>query len=515
MEDKNRVTAILEIGSTGIRLLTAEIKNNDDWHILDRASKPISLGWDVFTSGHVSRESFLECLMVLQDFNELIRGWGVEERDIHVIATSAIRAAKNRDMIVDRIQQETGFHVTIVEGIEENRLMYLAVRYALKNDLSLFWRVNSCIIEVGGGSTEIMLLRRWKVAAAHSVRLGTILVDQQARLAMGSRIFQERYIQENVRNTSETLKSEMDLNYVRSFVAIGGDARLVAAHIGKEFNENAWIIERAEFIKFYDRIKNYTVEECVQKFQMPYADAESFITAILIYKLFLEKTVASKIVVPNVSIREGFLINLTSRVGSELQDEFFSQVIASAMNLGRKYHYDEAHNRHVAKFSLAIFDALVNEHGMGPRERMLLEVAATLHDVGMFVRGSGHHKHGQYIVSNSEIFGIHGDELAIVANIIGYHRGAAPEPTDFEYMALQREERILVLKMTSILRAADALDRGHSQQIKKISVERKADAVFISAEGAYDLSLERLGLEEKGNMFQDVFGYKILLTQAG
>jgi exopolyphosphatase/guanosine-5'-triphosphate,3'-diphosphate pyrophosphatase len=515
MEQKNKVAAILEIGSTGIRLLAAEITEHDHWHILDRASKPISLGWDVFTSGQVSRESFLECIMVLQDFNELIRGWGVAENDIHIIATSAIRVAKNRDMIIDRIQQETGLRITIVEGIEENRLMYLAVRYALRNDLSLFWKVNSCIIEVGGGSTEIMLLRRWKVAAAHSVRLGTILVDQQARLAMGSQIFHERYIQESVRNTSETLKSEMDLSYVRSFVAVGGDARIAAAHIGKEFNPDSWIIEREDFITFYERIKNYSVEECVNKFQMPYADAEGFVTALLIYKLFLEKTVASKIIVPNVSIREGFLINLASQVGSELQDEFYSQIIASAMNLGRKYHYDESHNRHVAKFALNIFDALINEHGMNQRDRMLMEAAATLHDVGMFVRSSAHHKHGQYIAANSEIFGLHGNELAIVANIIGHHRGEAPASTDFEYMALQREERILVLKMTSIIRVADALDRGHSQQIKKINVERKGDTVIISAEGAYDLSLERLGLEEKGNMFQDVFGYKILLTHAG
>ena len=515
MENKNRVIAVIEIGSTGIRLLVAEIRGNDNWHIVDRASKPISLGRDVFTSGKVSRESFLECLMVLQHFRELVRGWGVGDGDIQVIATSAIRVAKNRDMVVDRIRQEVGLDVTIVEGIEENRLMYLAVRYALKNDLPLFWKANSCVIEVGGGSTEIMLLRRGKVAAAHSVRLGTILVDQQSRLAMGNQLFQERYIQENVRNTSESLKSEMDLNYVRSFVAVGGDARVVATHIGREFNRNSWIVDRTEFIKFYEQIQNYSPDECARKLQMPYADAEGFIAAILIYKLFLEKTVASKVIVPNVSIREGVVINAASQVDSELQEEFFSQIIASAMTLGRKFHYDEVHNRHVAKLALDIFDALINEHGMQRRDRVLMEVAAILHDVGMFIRGADHHKHGQYIVSNSEIFGLHGDEQAIIANIVRYHRGEPPQSTDFEYMALQREERMQVLKMTSILRVADALDRGHSQRIKKISLERQADTVFIYAEGSYDMSMERLGLEEKGDLFQDVFGYTIVLSHKG
>jgi exopolyphosphatase/guanosine-5'-triphosphate,3'-diphosphate pyrophosphatase len=218
------------------------------------------------------------------------------------------------------------------------------------------------------------------------------------------------------------------------------------------------------------------------------------------------------VVVPYVSIREGLLIDLALGVDPELQEEFFSQIIASAVNLGRKYHYDEAHNRHVAVLCLSLFDALVKEHGMSRRERMMLEVAAILHDVGMFIRGSGHNKHGQYIVVNSEIFGLHREELDIIGNVIRYHRGDPPSPTDIDYIALQREERILVLKMTSILRVADALDRGHTQRIKDIGVERKTEAVVLHTGGNYDLSSERIGLEEKADLFQDVFGYKVVLT---
>ncbi|QQO10502.1 HD domain-containing protein [Breznakiella homolactica] len=512
MNAKNQLAAILEIGSTGIRLLVAEIYGNDTWHILDRAGRPVSLGRDVFTSGQVSRESFMECLSVLQNFRELIAGWGVADDDIHVIATSALRAAKNRDMIVDRVRQETGFRISIVEGIEENRLMYLAVRFALKNDFPLFWRANSLIIDVGGGSTELMLLRRGKMVAAHSLRLGTILVDQQSRLATGSAVFQERYLNENVRNTAELLRSEMDLSYVRTFVAAGSDARMVARNIGWEFNENCWIADRTAFIKFIEKISSYSVEECVKKLKIPYVDAEGIIPGLLIYKLFLERTAANRLIVPTVSIREGMLINLTAQVDPEIQEEFFSQVIASAMNLGRKYRYDEAHNRHVASLSLVLFDALVQEHGMGRRDRLLLEVAAILHDIGMFIRSSGHHRHGQYIVANSEVFGLHKDELSIVSNVVRYHRSELPSETDIDYIALQREERVLVQKMAAILRVADALDRGHSQQIKSITVERRNDMVFITPSGVHDTSLERIGLEEKGNLFENVFGYKIMLA---
>jgi exopolyphosphatase/guanosine-5'-triphosphate,3'-diphosphate pyrophosphatase len=139
-------------------------------------------------------------------------------------------------------------------------------------------------------------------------------------------------------------------------------------------------------------------------------------------------------------------------------------------------------------------------------------VAAILHDIGMYIKGSGHHKHGQYIVANSEIFGLHQGERDIIANVIRYHRGDPPSEGDLEYIALQREERMLVLKMASILRVADALDRGHTQGIKKISVERKGEIMMIHTGGVHDLSLEHIGIEQKANLFQDVFGYKVILN---
>jgi exopolyphosphatase/guanosine-5'-triphosphate,3'-diphosphate pyrophosphatase len=509
---ENRLVAVLEIGSTGIRLMVAELLSGGQWRVLDRAGRPVALGRDVFTSGELSRESLLECLAVLHNYRELLAGWGIADRDIHVIATSALRVARNRDMFIDRVRQETGFHLSIVEGIEENRLMYLAVRFALKQDLPLFWKANSMILEIGGGSTEIMLLRRGQMVAAHSIRLGTIIIDQRARLGMNAGLSPERYLNESIRNTSGILNAELDLAHVRSFVAAGSDARFAADHAGRELNENCRVIERNDFIAFAEKIRNYTIEECVQKLQISYSEAEGFIPGILVLKLFLEQTAAVRLVVPLVTIREGYLIDLALGVDSELQEEFFSQIVASAVNLGRKFHFDEAHSRHVAHFCMTLFDALLKEHGMNRRQRMMLETAAILHDIGMYIKGSGHQRHGQYIVANSEIFGLHRDELDIIANVIRYHRGDPPSESDIEYITLQREERILVLKMASILRVADALDRGHSQQIQRVTVERRSETVALRTGGVHDLSLELMGIEEKAGLFQDVFGYKVVLS---
>jgi exopolyphosphatase/guanosine-5'-triphosphate,3'-diphosphate pyrophosphatase len=102
--------------------------------------------------------------------------------------------------------------------------------------------------------------------------------------------------------------------------------------------------------------------------------------------------------------------------------------------------------------------------------------------------------------------------LDIIANVVRYHRGGPPTQADIEYISLQREERILVLKMASLLRVADALDRGHTQQIKNIVVDHRADIIALHSHGVYDISLELIALEEKADLFQEVFGYKVVLT---
>ena len=510
MEISSRLVAVLEIGSTGIRLLVAEIFSDGRWQAKDRASKPVALGRDVFTTGQVSRESFLECIAMLKNLREFLQGWGIENSDIHVIATSALRAAQNRDVFVDRVKQETGLMLNIVEGVEENRLMYLAVRFALKNDLPLFWRANSMILDIGGGSTEIMLLRRGQMVVAHSLKLGTLLIDQAARI--GSARIHEQFINENIKNTSVLLSSELALAHVRTFVIAGFDASIVAAQVGTNLNDQCWIVTREAFTEFIRKVQDYSVEECIERLQMPYWEAETFIPAILVNKLLLERTGATQVVVPRVSIREGLLIDLAQGIDPMQQEDFFSQIFASAVNLGRKYHIDELHCRHISSICMTLFDALAREHGMNRRERMLLKVTAMVHEIGMFIGAADHNLHGQYIISNSEIFGLKREEQDIIGNVIRYHRGSIPSATDINYIALQREERILVLKMVSILRVADSLDRLHSQQLKLNSVEKKSETLVLHTEGPRDFSQEVLGLNEKCGLFQDVFGYKVVVA---
>lgn len=505
------IQAVIEIGSTGIRALVAELCADGSYAILDGAGRPLPLGRDVFTSGSLSRDSLRETLAVLRGFKELIAAYGIRPEDAKVIGTSALREASNRDALIDRIALQTGFKVDVVDAIEENHYMYLAVQHALGDDARYFSRGNSIILEIGGGSTELMLLRRGKIVAVHSLRLGTVRADEQMRSSVGSTGYLQRFLVDNVRTACDGLEDELSLAGIRSFIVIGSDARFAASVAGIDGRADYRVVPRAEFVEFVDRLKGMSVEAVVAEYRLPYAEAEALIPGIVIISLFLERTGAEELVVPNVSIREGLLLALAGGKREEIALEIRKQALASVLNLGRRYRFDEAHARQVADSSLALFDSLAELHGMGARERGLLEAAALLHDVGSFVRSSGHHRHSEYIVNNSEIFGLRKDDIAVLACLVRYHRKAGPDPGHPSYASLPRAERAAVLKLSALLRIADALDRGHTQGVRVVGTELREDSMVLKTEGQLDLSLERLSLAEKADLFEEAFGLKVTL----
>lgn len=508
---ENSIVAVIDIGSTAIRLVIAEIHSDGEWKMLDKASRPVTLGKDVFLKGKIDRATMSQSLQVLSGFVEVLQGWQIGKENVHVVATSALREARNRDTFTDRVELQTGFLINTIEGIEENRLTYVAVRYALKDAQLRFGQLHSLIIEVGGGSTEIILLERGKIVAAHSMSIGTVRLEQQIRSIFGSTDYLNQFLTENIRAAGDIIDTEFKMERIRNFIAVGGDTRLAARFAGKKGGKHFRVIDKQDFDGFVDEIKGLSVDDCAHRFQIPYNEAECLTAALLIYQSFMEKTSATRLIVPDVSIREGLLLSLALEPDPKIQEEFKSQVIASAASLGKKYHFDGAHARHVTNLALSLFDQLQESHGLDRFCRLLLEVAGLVHDIGTYVRSSGHHKHGQYIVSNSDIFGLHRDEISIVSNVVRYHRKALPITSHIEYISLPRERRIVVSKLAAILRVADALDKGHMQRIEKVKVEIKGDELLIHNSHTGDISIERYGLARKVNMMEEVFGLKVVL----
>jgi exopolyphosphatase/guanosine-5'-triphosphate,3'-diphosphate pyrophosphatase len=164
---------------------------------------------------------------------------------------------------------------------------------------------------------------------------------------------------------------------------------------------------------------------------------------------------------------------------------------------------------------MRLYDELKSEHGLGARERLLLEVAALLHDIGNYVSLRSHHKHTQYILSVSEVFGLSREDMGIVSYVARYHRRALPERSHTGFMALDRDSRVVVNKLAAILRLANALDADHMQKIKDIKVRFEDGLFVIEIDGAGDMTIERLTAQSRCDLMSDVFGRRVSLQETG
>ena len=211
-------------------------------------------------------------------------------------------------------------------------------------------------------------------------------------------------------------------------------------------------------------------------------------------------------VVSGASLRAGVLIDVAEPKSRLTAEDFAHQVLASADTLGHRYRFDREHGHHVAMLATRLFDQLREEHGLGERERLLLQVAALLHDVGMYISLRAHHKHSQYILSASQIFGLSNEETAIVSNIVRYHRRGLPQDTHLPFIALDRTDRLIVNKLAAILRLVNALDAEHAQKVRDARLVRGATTWTLELDGDGDLTMEQLAATARSDMFAQIYG---------
>lgn len=503
--------SVIEIGSTGVRLLVSELAEDQKQTVLDRSDMPLDLGRDVFTTGAIRQETQNQLIHILTRYKEQLEGWGIKPSDANCIALSAFRDANNRDPVMDRILVQTGFRVHIVDGIEEIKLMYLAIADCLKDQTNFDRDLDSVILVVGGSTTELMLLHDGKMAGVHSLQLGTVRIEQHMKAEASSYDDIKRFVQESIQNTKGSLDSELDLSKVRQFIAVGQDLSMAAVYTGRPVSTFLWEINSKDFSSFVHDIQSYSVDECVARFKISYDEAQTLRVSLMIYDLFINLTKVQKIIVPETNIRNGVLLLHSSTLSEDLQKEFDSQITASARNLLIKYHGDQKHTECVRQVSLKIYDQLKDEVALPEHSRILLETAAILHDIGVFIRYDNHNIHSSYIIKNSEIFGLSRNDLTIISQIAKYHRGSAMPQDEESFQMLPRQDRMTILKLTSILRIADALDRGHSQKFSDFSISIQNNVFYIKTKNTKNIVLEKIAIAEKSGMFENVFGYKVVL----
>ncbi len=504
-----KTVAAIDVGANAVRMVIAEVLPDGRIEVIERLQRAARLGQDAFRRGRLGAASMRVALAILRDFHELLALYKVEQ--LRAVATSAAREASNADTFLDRIYLATGLKVEIIGTPEESRLTVSAVRQALGAAASVT-RGETLIADVGGGSTLLTLLRDGEIVTSQGLRLGSVRLHEVLADNEDSPEQTAEVLRYQVTTMLAALQNSLPLDNVESFIAVGGDARFAVRQIGRPCDtQGLFHIDPGEFDTLVARCEHWTSEELAKRFGVPFAEAETINPALLVYQNLFRLTKAPQIIVSSATMRDGLLLELANRVTGKEDRALAAGVIHSATAIASKYHVNLGHAQTVADVALRLFDEIQAEHGLGPRHRLLLHVAALLHEVGGYVSNRSHHKHSYYLIANSEIFGLNREETVLAAHVARYHRRSGPKPSHPEYMSLPRESRVTVSKLAAILRVADALSRGHVHSPCNLQFERQGDDLIISVPTRSDLLLEQRAIHAKADLFEEIYGMKVRL----
>lgn len=502
-----RTVAVIDVGATSIRMAIAEISDNGDVKLLESLTQAVGLGKDTFTLRRIRKSSIEECVGVLRSYKRLLAEYGIHLDQVRVVATSSVREAMNRMAFIDRVFIATGLVVEPLDEAEVNRITYMGIQPLLQADPKLS-SSRSVIVEIGGGSTEILVVQSGNVLFSHTYRLGSLrLLESLEKFdAQGAkqRIILESQILRAVAQIREHISSESALE----MIAIGGDVRFAANNLLEEWDEeDLGYLTMDQLNEFTRKMLNSSQDEIVREHGLSFQDAETIGPALLCYLLLGRAFDQERIAVSGANLRDGLLKDMSIR--DVWTANFRSQIIRSAVSLGRRFDFDEQHARHVATLCRRLFSDLQKEHQLEPRMELILYLAALLHEIGLYINTKSNHKHTLYLIRNSEFFGLGRKDVMLVALVARYHRRSSPQPQHDGYSSLDRKNRVAVSKLAAILRIAIALDDTRSQRISDIQCRVTESRLTITTRDVDDVSLEQLALRQNGTLFEETYGKEV------
>ena len=495
--------AAVDIGSNGIRLAIGRLLDDQIPHIVETRREAIRLGQDVFSGGGIEEETIERAQQAFDNFKSLIDTY--EAHPVRAIGTSALREATNQDLFIDRIFQNSGIKIEVVSAEEEARLVNLAISQVL--DLR---GKRAMLIDIGGGSVEIVLSQDAQIERTESLKLGTVRLLELLKNQDGSVELFSQLTTDYVQRTEKWFGNLVANQKLDLCIGVGGNVeelgKLRCSQLNKDSNGELFEDELTALLRI---LETMTYEERIEKLAMRPDRADVIIPAAIVLKSLMSQASINRLVIPKVGVRDGVLLDIADNVNQKGTQSQRDGILNAALHVGRRYQFDEAHGRAVAKFAVSLFDQMLDLHRLDEESRTILEVASLLHDIGRYIRNSGHHKHTQYLLRETPIMGLNESQLARVATIARYHRKAKPSLRHEPYKALQRSSRIEVSKLAAILRIATALDIEQNGKVSQIEVEQDGSNLRLQIAGEGDLLLERWAVMKRRSLFEEVFDVKV------
>lgn len=505
--------AAISVGSYELEMKIFEVSAKFGIKEVDRISHIIELGKETYNYEKISFGLVDELCDVLYDYSQIMKSYKVKA--YRACATSAIREAVNAQNIIDRIKVRTGLDVGILSNSEQRYISYKAFAIKEKN----FDRIienGTLLVDMGAGSAQVTLFDKGALITTQNIRLGALRIREMlAKLAKNAANYRE-IIEEYIDNDIETLyKIFMKDRNISNIIGTGENITYIcltkkAAEKGLKKKE---CITKEEFYNLYEMLLNNTEEQLVDMLNIPQVQASLILPSVMLFRRMFHFTGADNLWMPNVKLGDGLAVEYAQK--NKLikpNHDFMEDILSAARVISSRYQCNVEHTAFVEENALDIFDAMKKYHGLGKRERLILQLSAILHDCGKYVSLIYPAESAYNIIMSTEIIGLSHSERVIVAHIVKFNT------LDFDYSSHISDDKyknmyITITKLTSILRVANALDRSHKQKISNAKVYIEDKQLIILTDTYEDITLEKGLFDEKATFFEEVYGINPVIRQ--
>jgi exopolyphosphatase / guanosine-5'-triphosphate,3'-diphosphate pyrophosphatase len=505
--------AAIDAGSNAVRLAVARAYSALDIEPLHSERYSLRLGESVFLRHRFSEDIFKRCVKAFRHFKEVMEEFGVTQ--YRAVGTSACREARNRQQFTQQIRQKSGVILEVISSAEESRLGREAALAALGPETP-----PRCIVDLGGGSLEISVLRDHAVEHAAQLPAGTVRLMTTLNIPGIILPPQAEQVRRYVRALLESrLPSRPNLGDSVA-VALGGNAETLAAVAPGPREHGVPTLQLALLRDRLTGILERDVRERMKTYAVRRDRADVMGIAALTFITLGRYLNLRTLSIPGVGIREALLQEIAREAFSRKEPHRYNaaarQLIAGTRSFARRLEYDQRHAEHVRELSILLFDQLQPIHHLPPQSRVLLEAGALLHDVGHMVSHRGHHKHGEYLALNGDIPGLEARDRAIMAALVRYHnRKSVPAGHHVAYSSLNNNDQRIARRLAAILRIAEALDHSHRQKVANLQAAFRRGAVGLQIAARGDAAEDLRDANRSAEMFEKEFHVRLYFRQSG
>lgn len=502
MAGKVDLAAVIDVGSNRLTMKIAEVSRHNKPRVVEQVRGSLALGEDTYTTQRIREENIRRCCDILLEFKQKLKDYKITQ--VKVVATSAIREARNRDYVCTRIMQSTGFTVEILDNNVERFYHQIAMTEHLPEFTDLI-KDGVTVVDIGSGSVQISSYDEDGLAYSHNILLGALRVHEMMdRLKDKTRNYTgllDEYISSEL-NDFLILEGESDKP--THIIALGAQLSYLKKLSGLKSSDESMSLK--SFFSLLDMLRHQKPIELTTRHGIPAHEAELLLPAATILDKYTKHAKGKHIFMPTGDLSDSLLMEISS-LKKKAGDSYdhHGDILTSARHIAKRFRYDSGHTETVTDHALQLFDVLAKPYGLTPRQRLYLELAGILHDSGKFIQINRHSRQSFHIINSLDLFGVSNRERLLIAYIARFH-SAVWSPGQEDMPELTDSERQDVLQLAALLRLADGLDASHTQKIGKLFVRLKDTRLIIEIDNSLDTTLETSTAAEKALLLMEVYG---------